>query len=206
MIRGYNSGLDYQTTLLNVDGTPLSHTNITFNIQGKTYSITTDAKGVAKLNKKLAIGTYNILIINPTNLEKQTKTLKIISRINNNKNLIGDYLSGLKYKIRIIDDNGKTAGTGKIVKITINKKTYNIPTDKNGYATLKITLTPKTYYITATYKGQSVKNKITIKQILKTTKTTTIKKSAKKITLKATLKKSNKKALKKSIKNYLEKG
>uniref|UniRef100_UPI001C73DC5E hypothetical protein n=1 Tax=Methanobrevibacter oralis TaxID=66851 RepID=UPI001C73DC5E len=155
MTRGYNSGLDYQTTLLNVDGTPLSHTNITFNIQGKTYSITTDAKGVAKLNKKLAIGTYNILIINPTNLEKQTKTLKIISRINNNKNLIGDYLSGLKYKIRIIDDNGKTAGTGKIVKITINKKTYNIPTDKNGYATLKITLTPKTYYITATYKNQT---------------------------------------------------
>ena len=76
MTRGYNSGLDYQTTLLNVDGTPLSHTNITFNIQGKTYSITTDAKGVAKLNKKLAIGTYNILIINPTNLEKQNKNFK----------------------------------------------------------------------------------------------------------------------------------
>ena len=129
-----------------LDGTPLANTHITLKIGDKKYSLTTDANGVAKLNKKIAIGTYNILIINPANLEKQTKTLKIISRINNNKNLAGDYLSGINYKIRIIDDNGKTAGTGKIVKITINKKTYNIPTDKNGYATLKITLTPKTYY------------------------------------------------------------
>ena len=75
-------------------------------------------------------------------------------------------------------------------KLTISKQI------KKGYASLKITLTPKTYQITATYKGQSVKNKITVKQILKTAKKINIRKSAKKLTLKATLKKSNKKPLK----------
>lgn len=196
MIRGYNSGLDYQATLLNVDGTPLANTLIKLKIGSNPYEIRTDANGVVKLNKKLAIGTYNVLITNPTNLETQTTTLKIVSRISGNKDMIGDYLSGFIYKVHIVGDNGKSVGAGNIVKFTVNKKTYNIKTDKNGCASLKIALTPKTYQITATYKSQSVKNKITVKQILKTAKITNVKKSAKKLTLKTTLKQSNKKPLK----------
>ncbi|SEK43329.1 hypothetical protein SAMN05216439_0935 [Methanobrevibacter gottschalkii] len=196
MIRGYNSGLDYQATLLNDDGTPLDNTLVKLKIGNRIYEVRSDANGVVKLNKKLTIGTYTVLITNPSNFETQTATLKIVSRINNNKNIIGDYLSGFSYKVRIIGDNGKSVGAREIVKFKINKKTYNIKTDKKGYASLKITLTPKTYQITATYKGQSVKNKITVKQILKTAKKINIRKSAKKLTLKATLKKSNKKPLK----------
>jgi uncharacterized repeat protein (TIGR02543 family) len=37
------------------------------------------------------------------------------------------------------------------VKITINGKTYKVKTDKNGYASLKISLKPKTYTVKATY-------------------------------------------------------
>ena len=50
-------------------------------------------------------------------------------------------------------------------------------------------ITPGKYKIYATYKGQTVKNKLTVKQVLKTTKTVNVKKSAKKLVLKATLKK-----------------
>ena len=196
MIKGYNSGLDYQTTLINVDGTPLANTLVKLKIGKNIYEVRSDANGVVKLNKKLAIGTYDVLITNPANFETQTATLKIVSRISGNKDIVGDYLSGFSYKVRIVGDNGKFVGAGEIVKFIINKKTYNIKTDKNGYASLKITETPKTYQIIATYKSQSVKNKITVKQILKTAKTTNVKKSAKKLTLKATLKQSNKKPIK----------
>ena len=171
MIKGYNSGLDYQTTLINVDGTPLANTLVKLKIGKNIYEVRSDANGVVKLNKKLAIGTYNVLITNPANFETQTATLKIVSRIIGNKDIVGDYLSGFSYKVRIVGDNGKFVGAGEIVKFIINKKTYNIKTDKNGYASLKITEIPKTYQIIATYKSQSVKNKITVKQILKTAKT-----------------------------------
>ena len=50
-------------------------------------------------------------------------------------------------------------------------------------------ITPGKYVISASYKGQTVKNKLTVKQVLKTKKTVTVKKSAKKLVLSATLKK-----------------
>ena len=45
-------------------------------------------------------------------------------------------------------------------------KTYYRYTDSNGYASLKISLTPKTYTITATYNGYKVSNKITVKKTI----------------------------------------
>ncbi len=47
--------------------------------------------------------------------------------------------------------------------MTISGKTYQVKTDANGYASLNINLSPKTYTITATYKGFKVSNKVTIK-------------------------------------------
>ncbi|WP_458403359.1 hypothetical protein, partial [Methanobrevibacter sp.] len=57
----------------------------------------------------------------------------------------------------------------------------------NGIAKIKISNLPKKYVITTTYKGKSVKNTVTVKQVLKTYKLT-VKKTAKKFTLKAVLK------------------
>ena len=59
-------------------------------------------------------------------------------------------------------------------------------------------ITPGKYKITTTYKGQSVKNTLVVKQVLKTTKTVSVKKSASKLVLKATLKK-GKTALKSKV-------
>ena len=54
-------------------------------------------------------------------------------------------------------------------------------------AKIKITNVPKKYTMTTTYNGKSVKNTVTVKQVLTTSKVT-VKKIAKKFTLKATLK------------------
>ena len=101
------------------------------------------------------------------------------------------YYDGHTYKVRVRDDNGQFVGKNQVVTIKIGKKTYKVKTNKNGYATLKIPskITPGKYTIKATYKGQTVKNKLTVKQVLKTKKTVTVKKSAKKLVLSATLKK-----------------
>lgn len=47
------------------------------------------------------------------------------------------YGDGSKYTVRIIGDNGKFVGYGKIVTFKLNGKSYKVKTNKNGYASLK---------------------------------------------------------------------
>jgi hypothetical protein len=100
------------------------------------------------------------------------------------------YYDGSSYKVRIVGNNGKFVGKNQVT-IKIGKKSYKVKTDANGYATLKIpnTITPGKYTIAATYAGQTVKNTLNVKQILRTVKTVKVKKTANKLFLRATLKK-----------------
>ena len=109
-----------------------------------------------------------------------------------------DYYDGSKYSVRVLGGDGKHVGFGQPVTFNINGKKSTVKTDKNGYASLSITNVPGKYSITATYKGQSIKNSVQIKQTLKTSKVT-VKKTAKSFTLKATLKSSKNKAIKGKI-------
>ena len=196
MIRGYNSGVDYQVTVVDGNGNPMAKKQVKFIINGKEYNATTNDEGIAILNLKLAIGTHTVTTVNPLNNENVTKTVKITTRITGNKNVNTYYAKNYAYKLRIIGDNGKPVGSNVAAKVTVNGKAKTLKTDKNGYITLKFTKTylPKTYTVTAEYKGIKVTNKVNIKQIL-TLKKVKVKKSAKKLVLKATLKE-GKKALK----------
>ena len=103
------------------------------------------------------------------------------------------YTSGKYFKVRLTSD-GKALPNQK-VKITINGKTYTKTTDKNGYASLKISLPPKAYTVKATYGNLTITKKVTVKSII-TAKNINAKKSSKSIKIKVTLKKVNKKYLK----------
>ncbi len=61
------------------------------------------------------------------------------------------------------------AAAGKVVTINFNGKNYNVKTDSKGYATLNINavVKPKTYTLTATYKGVKVTNKFNVKHVIK---------------------------------------
>ena len=200
MIRGYNSGVDYQVTVVDGNGNPMAKKQVTFIINGKEYSATTDDNGIAVLNIKLAIGTHTVTTVNPLNNENVTKTVKITTRITGNKNVNTYYAKNYAYKLRIIGDDGKPVGSNVAVKVTVNGKAQTMKTDKNGYITLKFTKAylPKTYTVTAEYKGIKVNNKVNVKQIL-TLKKVKVKKSAKKLVLKATLKEGKKPLKKKKV-------
>ncbi len=178
---------------LDSNGKPLNNTNVTFKFDNKSYTQETDAKGIYEypINPKSKIGKHYIDYVNPVTGEKLRVTINIVSRFVGNKNVNMYYYDGHTYKVRVRDDNGQFVGKNQVVTIKIGKKTYKVKTNKNGYATLKIPskITPGKYTIKATYKGQTVKNKLTVKQVLKTKKTVTVKKSAKKLVLSATLKK-----------------
>lgn len=143
----------------------------------------------------MAIGTYTVNIVSEES-ENYTATtaqasFKIIQPIQENANVNMYYLDESTYKVRIYGADGNVAGAGVSVTFTINKKTYTVKTDSTGYATLKLninTLVPKSYAITATYNGYSVKNTVKVKQIIKAKKTTKVKKTSKKLKIKITLK------------------
>ena len=116
--------------------------------------------------------------------------MKIIKRIQNNKNLNVYYNSKKKYKVKIIGDNGFAESKGKSVKVMIDKKKYTFKTDKNGYITIILnkTLLVGKHTIKIQYKGFSVGNKITVKQVLTSKKSIITKRNAKKLVLSAKLK------------------
>ncbi len=196
MTRGFNSGVDYQVTVVDGNGNPMAKKQVIFIINGNQYNATTNDEGIAILNLKLAIGTHTVTAVNPLNNDNVTKTVKITTRITGNKNVNIYYAKNYAYKLCIIGDDGKPVGLNVAVKVTVNGKVQTLKTDKNGYITLKFTKNyiPKTYTVTAEYKGIKVTNKVKVKQIL-TLKKVKVKKSAKKLVLKATLKE-GKKALK----------
>ena len=175
--------------LTDYDSKPIANATIIFN--GKTEVKTNDL-GIAEFDYNLAVGNNKVLASFKGNENYNSSaaeaTIKVLSRFTSNKNIQMNYYDGTKYQVRVIGDNGKPVGAGQVVVITINGKPTNVKTDKNGYAALTITNTPKTYAITASYKGQTVKNTVKVAQNLKTSKVT-VKKSAKKLVLKATLSK-----------------
>ncbi len=188
--RGYNSNYNYKVQVLTYDGTPLNNTQISISVNGKSKNYTTDASGYATVSFTKLTKQQTIIVANPSNADKKTTKIVVKSRFAGASNVAMYYFDGSKFKARIVGDNGQYVGKGQTVTIKLNKKTYKVKTNANGYATLKIpsTVKPGTYKLTATYKGQTIKKTIKVKQNLKTNKKYSVKKTAKKLVIKATLK------------------
>ena len=127
---------------------------------------------LAPLNKTVCLKVYTV-----------ADDTKII----NNKNITVDYAGGSYFSVKVVTAEGRAVGAGESVKFTINGKSTTVKTDSNGMAKIKITELPGKYTLTTTYRGKSYKNTVTVKQVIKTTKTS-VKNTDKKLILKASLK------------------
>ncbi len=175
------------------------------DVDGKSYVVPV-VNGTASISVPgLSEGNHNVTVKYsgdgkyPAVSKDATVNVHIpVYKITNNKNIKMLYSAKSPYKVLITKD-GKAVGAGETVAIKFNGKTYNVKTDKNGYATLKIpNVKPKkaTYPITATYKGVTVKNTVKVNNIIKASNKK-VKKSKKVTKVKVSLKKVNKKYLKK---------
>ena len=198
MVRGYNSPFDYKATFYDKNGNQLKNTEVLFVINGNDYNVITDEYGAAKIVNQLGVGSFNVTIFNPATCDTITRNLTIVDRITGNVALTGDYSYSAIYSLRLFADNGNPVGTGESVVISVGNIKFTGITDSNGYAKVSIKnnkLIPKTYTVTATYKGVKVSGKLTVKQILKS-KNVSVKKSAKTKKFTATLKTSAGKVIK----------
>lgn len=189
---GYNSLIEINAKFYDDEGIELFYREITLKLDNKTYKKVIDNnKGILTLKLSgLSIGTHTLILENPETLEETVTTIKVVSRFSGNSNVNMYYGDGSRFKARIYGDDGKPVGAGKVVTLKFNKRTYYLKTNSYGYITFKIpnTAKPGKYTISAKYKGQTIKNTVKVKQVLKLSKVT-IKKSAKKLVLTASLKK-----------------
>jgi hypothetical protein len=198
--RGYNSDHVFTVQLFSREGDFLANQVVNVTVNGKTNEYVTNKEGVIKIPFTRLTATQNIMLTNPITGEVAKNTIKVVPRLVGS-NVVMDYFDGSKYTVKVYGVDGKLVGAGETVTVKLNKITYKVKTNSKGFASLKIpnTLTPKTYTLTASYAGQSIKNTIKVKQTLKTSKIKVIKKSFGKCVFEATLKTSKNKPLKDKI-------
>ena len=172
----YTYNADYEVKLVDGAGNVVKTEDVNVLVDSKDeFTVSTDSKGILHFNISLSVGSHTITVTNPETGEVKSQTISVAARINGNKALTMYYGSGSAYKVRVYDDNGNIA-KGVEVTFKIDGRIYSRITDSNGYASLKITLAPKTYTITASYKDYKVSNKVVVKPTL-ILKDKTVKKS-----------------------------
>ena len=82
---------------------PLKNTYVTIVFGGKTYKLKTDANGIVKITNHLKPGTYTVKVKNPKTSEVKTHKIKVLARIDKNKNMTMYYGAGKYYKFKVLD-------------------------------------------------------------------------------------------------------
>ena len=200
--------------LTDVIGTPIANARVIAKMNGVESNLTTDNDGLFKFQ---AQNGYQVVFRfegdNTTTLSDASITLNNVAPVLENvvinvkdvKLAAVDTAAGEKgkaYKFTLKDANGN-AIPNKNVNVVLNGKLYSVSTDKNGIASLTISLkAAKTYKMDVfflgddDYKGATASAKVKVtkkKTTLKAAKTKyTFKAKAKSKVIKATLKTSNK--------------
>lgn len=123
-------------TFLDGSGKELVNTKVTFKVGGKSFSATTNSKGVATAIIDLNAGTYDVTAVNPsTKEEKQFKLT--ISKVTGKivpQNLNAEYASGT-FTFKLVDSATNKPLTGKLI-YSIYNAGRSLTADKNGIVTI----------------------------------------------------------------------
>ena len=164
----YKNTASYSATFYDRKGKVLKDTAIKFKLNGKTYSVKTSSKGVAKLSIDLMPGTYVLSLTNPKTSESITKTITIKSLIVTN-DLTFNENKKAKFNVKILNSNGKVLAKQKVT-MKVDGKTYTKTTNSKGTSTLQLSLNAGEYTITTQYLNLKSTNRITVTEMLKTSK------------------------------------
>lgn len=160
-------------------GVPIANKDVTLNINGVSYTRTSNATGVVKLNINLNPNTYQLTYSFPSQngyFASAQKSLNLIVNnvVNTNTKLISQSTFVQKtnyYHVKLTTASG-TALSNKQVIITVNGVSYYKTTNANGIASLKINLNRGTYAIVVNYAGASTYSCSSLYQLIHTSDST----------------------------------
>ena len=143
-------------------GNPVAGKNVSFLINGVSYTRTTNAKGSASIPLNLISGHYNITVtVDNKNFTSEVNILPTV----NGSDVVKVFRNGTHYFATFRDREGYYLKEGTAVRFNINGVMYDRKISGNeGLAKLNINLEQGEYIITAmnTVTGENAANKITV--------------------------------------------
>ena len=157
------SGGSINIYLKDSNNTPLTNQNLTAKINKNTYEFITNSKGKATLKLDFKPGKYslNLNFKGNENFTGINKTFNIkILKFNSDITAVNTtVLTGKYFYVYLKGENGDALAS-ETVSITVNGKTYNVNTNDQGKAGLKIKLAAGKYSIKVSFKGNDYYNSI----------------------------------------------
>lgn len=154
-------GSAYSFKLTDKNGNLLKNQKVKITIAGKSYTRTTNSKGMASININLRQGKYvtSIIYAGNSNYNSVTKKFNLVVRTSSVNTKIyvksSTVKKGTDFVVTLKDQYGSLL-VGQKVYIKICGKTYTKVTGSNGVAKIRINLNPKKYTIYTSYKGSGI--------------------------------------------------
>ena len=166
----YHDGTRFIATLTDKQGNPIRDAAIEITINGKTYTKTTDEKGVVSLGLSLDSGIYTVTVnfkgtADYTPITRQAKVT--IEPTVKGLDVVKMFRNDTQYYAIFTDSQGNPL-KNKDVQFNINGVFYTKTTNDKGIAMMGINLNPGKYVITAInlVTGEQSGNNITVKSLI----------------------------------------
>ena len=158
----YGDSERFVVVVTDYKGNPVAGKNVSFLINGVSYTRTTNAKGSASIPLNLISGHYNITVtVDNKNFTSEVNILPTV----NGSDVVKVFRNGTHYFATFRDREGYYLKEGTAVRFNINGVMYDRKISGNeGLAKLNINLEQGEYIITAmnTVTGENAANKITV--------------------------------------------
>lgn len=160
----YNgTNIKFNASLVDDAGKAVCGKELKFTINNEEHIVKTDDKGSAVINPKLEIGEYDIVIsfndVSDNSKHDIIKHISVKSTINLPTNT--KYTLNSKYLFNVLTKEGDPLRNSQ-VNVTIGKNFYSVYSDKEGYVSIAIDLTPASYDVCITTKYETKAQKISV--------------------------------------------
>lgn len=146
LVKIYGSADKLTAILTDASHNPIANANITFTINGRNYTKTTNETGVASMNINLYPGVFTVSAsYNDTTVNS---TVIVTSSIIGD-NIVKIFQNGTQFFATFYGKDGKPLANNTNVTFNINGVFYTRQTNENGTARLNINLIPGKYILTA---------------------------------------------------------
>ena len=132
-------GQYFYSYLKDVDGSPIGDAKITFTVNGKTYTGTTNSNGRAGFKISLPVGSYSLKMSFAGNDYYKTisKSINLVVLTATSINIGNSILLTNGYLRIYLKSDTPSAIANQVVKITINGKVYTKKTNSEGIIVFK---------------------------------------------------------------------
>ena len=143
----YGTDKYFQAKFYDEYGNALTNKYVQFNVNGTDYPVKTNGEGIATLNIKFDVGTYNVTSISILD-EAKSNTLLVFHSVEAENRVI-EYNSDYRFNATFLDETAKPLSKTGVIFILDGVTQPMVNTDVNGVAILDKALNLGTHTITS---------------------------------------------------------